>query len=469
MKSKLYWKLFGSYLIFAAAGFLVIFLFSSSAARNFMVQNEAYRLYNEANKITTNYIAEYYSGRTTLRELSKELDTISSYLEGNVQLIGTDGTILLDSDTEFIELPDERPKIEAFDPALGGSRYYTVDTFFNTFDGKMINVLSPITVNYKVRGYIAIHEPLSAAYYHADQLINIIYVTFGILLVVALAVLILVGFWFVRPVRRISKIAMEYANHDFTRKVQTGGSDEVGKLAASVNSMGNELNTLEDDQRKFVSNISHDFRSPLTSIKGYVNAILDGTIPPDMQEKYLNIVVFEADRLNKLTQNLLELNKFGGKQLLDLTDFDINQVIKTTAMSFEGIGIRKNLSIDLILTGETMYVHADEGKIQQVLYNLIDNAMKFSHPNSVLTIETTQRNDKVYVSVRDSGIGIPKDSLHKVWDRFYKIDQSRGKDKTGTGLGLAIVKEIIQSHGEEINVISTEHVGTEFTFTLKQS
>lgn len=231
--------------------------------------------------------------------------------------------------------------------------------------------------------------------------------------------------------------------------------------------MANELNTLEDDQRKFISNVSHDFRSPLTSIKGYVEAMLDGTIPPEMQEKYLNIIVFETDRLSKLTQSLLELNKYGSHgSMLDVSEFDINQLIKMTCLTFEGTCKAKRISFHLILTGKTLYVKADMSKIQQVVYNLIDNAIKFSHHDSEITIETTKKSEKVFVSVKDTGIGIPKDSQNKIFERFYKTDLSRGKDKKGSGLGLSIVKEIIQAHDENINVISTEGVGTEFIFTL---
>ena len=231
--------------------------------------------------------------------------------------------------------------------------------------------------------------------------------------------------------------------------------------------MAAELSTLEEDQRKFIANVSHDFRSPLTSIKGYIEAIMDGTIPHEMQDKYLNIILFETERLNKLTQSMLELNKYGKKgTMLDISSFDINNTIKLVAQSFEGICQEKKISFELILTGETSFVLADMSKIQQVLYNLIDNAIKFSHTGSTITIETTEKNDKVFISVKDTGIGIPKDSIKKIWERFYKTDLSRGKDKKGTGLGLAIVKEIVSAHNENINVISTEGVGTEFIFTL---
>ena len=198
--------------------------------------------------------------------------------------------------------------------------------------------------------------------------------------------------------------------------------------------------------------------------------MIDGTIPEEMHEKYLTIVLNETERLAKLTNSLLTLNNLNTKGLLlDKTDFDINIIIRNVAASFEGTCRAKKIAIELVLTGEEMYVTADMGKIQQVLYNLLDNAIKFSHNDSVIKLETTEKHSKVFVSVKDSGIGIPKDNLRFIWDRFYKSDISRGKDKKGTGLGLSITKEIIQSHGEHINVISTEGVGTEFIFSLPKS
>ena len=235
----------------------------------------------------------------------------------------------------------------------------------------------------------------------------------------------------------------------------------MGYLAATLNYMSDELDMTGNYQRSFIANVSHDFRSPLTSIKGYTEAILDGTIPPELQEKYLKIVVHETDRLYKLTQSLLTLNNLDEKgRQLEYTDFDINSIIKSTAESFEGTCRKKRISLELLLTGQTLFVRADMGQIQQVLYNLLDNAIK---------IESTLKHDTVFISIKDKGCGIPKASLGKIWDRFYKIDSSRGKDRKGTGLGLAIVKEIINSHKQNINVISTEGVGTEFIFTLQKS
>lgn len=205
-------------------------------------------------------------------------------------------------------------------------------------------------------------------------------------------------------------------------------------------------------------------------MKGYLEAMADGTIPPEQHEKYIKIVKNETERLTKLTNNLLTLNNLNITGMnLDITDFDINKTIRNTVATFEGTCKQKHISFNLVLTGNTLYVSADKGKIEQVLYNLIDNAIKFSKPESSIRLETNEKNETIFVSVKDSGIGIPKEDLKLIFDRFYKTDQSRGRDKKGTGLGLSIVKEILNAHHENINVISTVDVGTEFIFTLPKS
>ena len=248
------------------------------------------------------------------------------------------------------------------------------------------------------------------------------------------------------------------------------GEDEMGYLAASLHYMAQTVAGSEDDQKKFIANVSHDFRSPLTSIRGFLEAMLDGTIPPEMHEHYIGVVLNETERLTKLTNSLLTLNNLNTKgMLLHMTDWNINDVIRKVSASFEQVCRSKNIRIRLILSGDVLYVHADIDKIQQVLYNLVDNAIKFSGAGSVIEIETTEKGGKVFVSVKDNGIGIPKEDQNQIWERFYKTDLSRGKDKKGTGLGLSIVREIIRAHGENISLVSTQGVGSKFTFTLKRS
>ena len=463
MKRTLYFKLVGGYLIFLLLSFLAVTLFMYRSTYQYLEQREANNLYREASTIASSYGGNYYSHALTQDEFQLQLSALSKYCEARIWIVDTKGNINIDSSNSASTIKS----IDGFDILDFGNKYYRISTFYNSFSQDTLSVYAPITVNYKVRGYVLIHKPVSNIINTANTITAIGYQTLGLIALAGLFVFILFTFVIYLPIRKLAKAADAYAQGDYSITADVHSNDEIGYLAASVNYMATDLHTLEDDQKKFISNVSHDFRSPLTSIKGYIEAMLDGTIPVEMQEKYLNIILFETERLNKLTKSLLELNKFGSRGImLDVTTFDINQTIKTTVQTFEGVCTKKQLSFDLTLTGEHLMVRADYGKIQQILYNLIDNAIKFSYDNATIYIETTTKNEKVFVSIKDTGIGIPKDSINKIWERFYKSDLSRGKDKKGTGLGLAIVKEIINAHNENINCISTEGVGTEFIFTL---
>lgn len=464
MRRTLLLKLILSFVLFGIIGFMIVSTFTYQQTQNYLESEASVSLSREASLIATNYAADYYDATITLDDIQEQLTAIDTYIDARILIVNPDGRILLSSQPNSA-LPESIPDFNLTD--YFGSRFYQTGDFFGIYNEKMLSVFTSITSNYKVQGYVIMSKPLRSITECNTKLSNIAYLTLGILCVFALLLLGYLYFTIYRPLHRITKAADEYVNGHFEKKIAIHSNDEVGYLSASLNYIANELNTLESDQRKFISNVSHDFRSPLTSIKGYVEAILDGTIPVEIQDKYLNIILFETERLTKLTKNLLELNQFDGQRgMLDISRFDINQTIKTTIQTFEGICKGKRISFELVLTGTELFVSADISKIQQVLYNLIDNAIKFSPNDSFIKIETTIKNDKVFVSVKDSGIGIPKDSINKIWERFYKTDLSRGKDKKGTGLGLAIVKEIITAHKENINVISTEGVGTEFIFTL---
>lgn len=473
MKKKLYLKLIIGYLIFGILAFVVVSTFGAHYSSSYIQEEETAKLYREANLIASSYAADYYNEYVayyyqddiTIEELHELLTSLDTYLASEIWIMDTNGHLLINSSTD-IDL-DNITTIDGFNIMDFGNKYYMTGSFYNYFEEDYLTVISPITTDYKVHGYVLIHKPLSLITEHQAQFLNITYLTVLIIFGCGAFLILLFILEVYLPIRKLTKGADAFAEGNFNHRITVAQNDEFGYLAASMNYMANELNTLEDDQRKFISNVSHDFRSPLTSIKGYIEAMLDGTIPPEMQEKYLNIIVFETDRLTKLTQSLLELNKYGTHgTMLDISNFDINHLIRMTCLTFEGICKKKSISFHLILTGKSLFVTADMSKIQQVVYNLIDNAIKFSHDASEITVETTEKNEKVFISVKDTGIGISKDSQSKIFERFYKADSSRGKDKKGSGIGLSIVKEIIQAHDENINVISTEDVGTEFIFTL---
>lgn len=465
MTHSLYTKFILGYLLFGLLGFVTIATFSSHLTQHYLIDKESNAMYNEANLLASTYSNIYQGKKITLDTANPQLQAVATYLGASVWVLDSRGTVV----AETAPASHLGVTVASFDPTAAGNNYYMIGDFFGMLDEQSLSVLAPITGNFNTYGYVTVHLPMSSVQRDQYRILNIVYLTAVILFLLSLIILLVFARIVYVPLKRITAGAMEYANGnlDYSIKVQT--NDEMGYLANTLNYMSSELNKMEEYQKSFIANVSHDFRSPLTSIKGYLEAILDGTIPPELQSKYLNIVIFETKRLNKLTEGMLALNSLDSKGFLSRSNFDINRVIKDTAATFEGLCNAKNIVLDLTFANDVQMVFADLGKIQQVLYNLIDNAIKFSHDNSVIYIQTTPKYEKVFVSVKDTGVGISKNNIKKIWDRFYKSDASRGKDKKGTGLGLSIVKEIIQAHGENIDVVSTENVGSEFIFTLPKS
>lgn len=458
-------------IIYGVFGFLCLFItatLTSGLIYNRLKDNTTKTLYKNTTIMATDYLPGYFSGSLHLVDIRNHLSGMCAYTQASVWFVDKNGEMILYS------VPDNgvRPPdvIEDFNPAESGSNTYQEGNYHGYFEETVLTVITPVTQGYSPKGYLLVHMPTADLEAEHTSLMQPVYLTLGIIYL--LSFMILIGFHIIvyRPLRKITEAATEYAAGNLDYEIPVNSQDEIGYLSASLNFMSTQIRDMEEYQKKFVANVSHDFRSPLTSIKGYVEAMADGIIPPEMQGKYLKIILFETERLTDLTQDLLALNEYDTKHLLlDKKPFDIHEVIKNTAASFEGTCTQKKISIELLLDTKHLTVYADKQKIQQVFYNLIDNAIKFSEPNSSITVETTERGDKVHISIKDYGIGIPRESLNKIWDRFYKTDSSRGKDKKGTGLGLAIVKEALQAHNENINVISTEGVGTEFTFSLPKA
>ena len=465
MKHSLYYKFILGYLVFGLLGFASIATLSAQLMNKNQVKNQAEAMYDEANLIASAYSSVYQGKKQDLDSVYPQLQAVAKFVRAEIWVVNRQGIIVVDSEQN----KRAGTAIEGFDPTATGNKSYCTGTYYGLFPYDVLSVSAPITGNYNTYGYVLVHLPMSVIWEMSNSNLNVVYITAAILFILSLIILLVFTVTVYFPLKKITIAANQYAEGNLKHKLQLKTHDEMGYLAATLNYMSDELDKMEEYQKTFIANVSHDFRSPLTSIKGYLEAILDGTIPPEMQEKYLTRVISETDRLNKLTQGLLTLNSLDSKGYLSRSNFDINRVIKDTAASFEGTCDSKNIVLDLTFAENITMVYADLGKIQQVLYNLIDNAIKFSHPDSTIFIQTTLRFEKVYVSVKDTGIGIPKDSIKKIWERFYKTDLSRGKDKKGTGLGLSIVKEIIQNHGETIDVISTSGVGSEFIFSLPRA
>lgn len=465
MKTRLITKFILIYIFIGIVSFVLVSTLGSSLVERGLSDSEGRRLYLEASRIADTQNLQLIRDEAAMSGLYENLCALAAYQNADIWLISSDGNLFLNTGSPFH--PTNPDRIASFDPIVLGSGFYSIGTFFDYYPSDRLSVMVPITASLDIRGYVAIHAPMDDIYRRRENILAVIHILCILMFLIFLSVFILLYLTVLQPLKKITEGAREYAAGHLDYNIAVRSSDEMGSLASSLNYMSKELSQSGEYQRRFIANVSHDFRSPLTSIKGFVEALLDGTIPVEMEDKYLRIVLAETERLTKLTNGILTLNRIDrGINNLSITDFDINAVIQDTAAAFEGICTPRKISIELLLTGEKLYVSADLGKIQQVLYNLIDNAVKFSRDNSVISIETDVRHNKVFVSVKDQGIGIPSSSLGKIWDRFYKTDVSRGREPKGNGLGLSIVREIINQHNQNITVISTEGVGTEFIFSL---
>ncbi len=270
----------------------------------------------------------------------------------------------------------------------------------------------------------------------------------------------------VRPLREMAVAAKKFGQGDFTSRIRIDSDDEIGQLAMAFNNMAQSLSTLESMRRSFIANVSHELKTPMTSIAGFVDGILDGTISPERQNHYLRIVSDEVKRLSRLVRSMLNLSRIeAGELKVKTAPFDIMEVICETVFSFEQSINEKHLDIRGLDTDKIM-VDADPDLIHQVVYNLVDNAVKFVNDGGYLEFSFNVDGHMTYIGIRNSGDGLSKEEIPKVFDRFYKTDRSRGIDKNGVGLGLYLVRSIINLHGGDIIVKSTQGEYTEFVFSV---
>lgn len=275
-----------------------------------------------------------------------------------------------------------------------------------------------------------------------------------------------------KPITDMNQIVRRYSKGEFDLRVEDeDGDDEVSQLGKSFNTMADGLNTLEEARRSFVANVSHELRSPLTSMRGFLEAMQDGTIPIEEQGKYLDIVINENRRMTAMVNDLLDLARIeSGQVLLKTEAFDINELLMRTLLTFEARIDAKKLDVELDIGDKKLLVDADPSQIAQVLRNLIDNAIKFTPDGGSLKLSAKADKKQAIISVQDSGKGIDKESIPHLFERFYKAEKAHTPgESAGTGLGLSIVKRIIDQHDQDITVESEPGKGTRFTFTLKRA
>ncbi len=376
---------------------------------------------------------------------------------------GEDG--ILSEDEKISYPPDIVTKLQE------GGTITRTDTMDGFFDENHIVYILPITaLDGRVVGSVMTSTVASGMDELLNAMIKTIIMSSLWLMLAALIAIYIISERLVSPLRAMSKASKEFAAGHFDVRVPVTGSDEVAELAEAFNNMASSLEHSEEMRRMFLANVSHDLRTPMTTISGFIDGILDGAIPPEKHAYYLEVIAGEVRRLSRLVSSLLDITRIqAGERKFNLAPFDICEQAREIIIASEQRLEDKKLDVVFDADADNLYVAADRDAIHQILYNICDNAIKFSREGGRYEIGIHEKGDKVTVSVYNEGNGIEAEDLPYVFDRFYKSDKSRGLDKTGVGLGLYIARTIIEAHKEKIWVESEYGKWCRFSFTLTKT
>ncbi len=349
----------------------------------------------------------------------------------------------------------------------GGFNEFTkLDGIYDTYYSVS---MAPLYLNGTCIGFCVVSAPIKGS---ITETIGKVFIMFlfsaaAALMLVTVAVSIMTE-KIAKPIRNLENATKRYGSGDFSYKVpEIKSNDELATLVTKFNAMATSLSQIENSRRSFVANVSHEFKTPMTTIGGFINGILDGTIPPEKQDYYLRIVSSEINRLSKMVNTMLNISKIEtGNVDMKIEQFDIKPKLVTTFLGFEQLISKKNIEIVGFEDLQSATIHGDSAMIDQVIYNLTDNAVKFTNDGGTITINVTSDRRFTYFAITNTGKGIPEKDMAKVFERFYKVDQSRSTDVKSTGLGLYLIKSIIDLHNGSITVESKVDSFTRFTVKL---
>ena len=422
---------------------------STMATRLFLTQKDS-----NAYELQTDVLQGFISAFS----ISIDADIFLTDLEGNV-LLGNYANSRL-------ETPEKVPG-QAVSQAVKGmyeswgtfggqyqGSYYTIGVPMNVLDGPCVGAVFAATSAATVDAY-------------QTEAIKIFLIAAVAALAVTFCVVGAFAYRMVRPLRQMSAAARSFGAGDFSVRVPVTSTDELGQLALSFNNMANSLTNSEGMRRSFIANVSHELKTPMTTIAGFIDGILDGTIPQGEQKKYLEVVSSEVKRLSRLVKSMLDLSRIdSGEMKIHPAEFDISNTIVNTLLTFEQRIDAKQLEIKGLEELGPQMVYGDQDLLHQVVYNLIENAVKFTNAGGAISFLVTDGIDRTTVVIENTGPGIAQEDLPMVFDRFYKGDKSRSRDKNGMGLGLYLVRTILKLHGGDIGVSSIPGQYARFEFYL---
>ena len=423
-------------------------------------------------EIVANLAASYaIDGNLSSREFLLNLDVASQVSDSDTIICDAGGKVILCSDALFgCEHQGLRVDKSYLDKVLREGGDVRTGVISDLYSDHRYFVMTPITSDQSSGGMVIVSTPTAATTQILSRISNIFLTAAAVVVLIAVLAVSIFARRESRPLREMARAANAFGhgNLEARVKVEESYSEEIEELALAFNNMASSLQKSEYQRQEFVANVSHELKTPMTTISGYIDGILDGTIPEARHKYYLQIVSDETKRLSRLVRSMLDISQLQKEEGIPeekKMHFDLEEAMGQVLITFEKKINDKRLNVDVQMPEHPVYTIANRDYITQVIYNLIDNAVKFCPQEGTLGLKLREGGNKVYVSISNEGDTIPPEELPLVFDRFHKLDKSRSQNRDGWGLGLYIVKTIVCSHGENISVTSRDGK-TEFTFTM---
>ena len=476
MKKTLFKKYLRITTAVIVASFLIISVTILLFVTDYWKQEKRSILRQSANNVAS--LAASYATNTTKNVYVMNANIMEAFttafaqnIESDIFITTTDGHAIIAAYGEQGGTVDQSKPVdpEIMRKAIQG-RYSAEGTMNGRYQNNYYVVGVPITVVDKEGKQITIGADFAA--YNAEtftafrwSIVQMLCYALIAAFAFSFALVWLFTYRLVQPLRKMASAAKSFGKGNFSVRVPVSSQDEIGQLSEAFNNMADSLASSETSSRSFIANVSHELKTPMTTIAGFIDGILDGTIPPEKEKYYLGIVSQEVKRLSRLVRTMLDLSRIdSGALKLRPTHFDLTNTIFVALISFEKKIEEKKIEVEGLEDAQSIFIEGDPDMLHQVVYNLIDNAVKFTDPGGFLRITISQDNGRTTVSVENSGPGIAQDELPMVFERFYKTDKSRSRDKNGMGLGLYIVRTIIRLHGGDIKAESEQNKFTRFEF-----
>ena len=428
----------------------------------------------QQNSTAISNLASAYSADGTMlnRAFMVNLDIVSLVSESDILICDAAGKVILCSDSVTgCDHHHLRVDKEYLDKVIANGGDTATGMIPDLYEETRYVVSTPITdfVTGRNLGIVIASTPTHSTGAIMTRISNIFMVVSLLVVLISVVAMIIVVRRQSNPLQQMAQVARSFGHGDLDARVKLADdySEEVEELALAFNNMAQELQKSEYQRKEFVANVSHELKTPMTTISGYIDGILDGTIPEHRHRYYLQIVSDETKRLSRLVRSMLDISRMENGSVPEekKVHFDLEEALGQVLITFEKKIVDKNLDVDVDMPAHPVFTHACEDYVTQVIYNLIDNAVKFCPEGGTLGLKIQQGGGKVYVTVSNEGETIPTEELPLVFDRFHKIDKSRSQNRDGWGLGLYIVKTLVSSHGENISVTSRDGK-TAFTFTM---